>query len=126
MQKYEFKNRYGDVRRGVCWEITKPKANIMIFEGMEEHVTRYDDFAKFLNQNGYNVYALDTYGQGENVKEDLSDAGFWPEDGFAKMVCAHNEMIEEAKKQFPGDGLSEEKRIKYNINFDEKGNFFKP
>ena len=44
------------------------------------------------------MYALDTYGQGENVKEDLSNASIWPVDGFIKMVTAHNEMVKEAKK----------------------------
>ena len=88
-----------DILKGFVWSSEgKPKGNIVIFEGMEEHVSRYDDFAQFLNKNGYNVYALDTYGQGENVKKDMSDAGFWPVDGFAKQVIAHNEMVEEAKK----------------------------
>ena len=89
----------GDLLKGFSWESdVKAIGNVVIFEGMEEHVSRYDDFAKFLNKNGYHVYALDTYGQGENVAPDMSNASFWPEDGFAKMVCAHNEMIEEAKK----------------------------
>ena len=89
----------GDLLKGFAWESdNKAKGNIVIFEGMEEHVSRYDEFAKFLNKNSYNVYALDTYGQGENVSTDLSDAGIWPVNGFAKMVCAHHEMIEEARK----------------------------
>ena len=89
----------GDLLKGFSWESDiKPVGNVVIFEGMEEHVSRYDDFAKFLNKNGFHVYALDTYGQGENVAPDMSNASFWPVDGFAKMVCAHNEMIEEAKK----------------------------
>ena len=88
-----------DILKGFSWgSETKAKGNVVIFEGMEEHVTRYDDFAQFLNKNGYNVFALDTYGQGENVKNDMSDAGFWPIDGFAKQVIAHNEMVKEAKK----------------------------
>ena len=89
----------GDILKGFSWKSDKEaKGNIVIFEGMEEHVSRYDDFAKFLNKNGYNVFALDTYGQGENVAPDMSNASFWPVDGFAKQVCAHNEMIDEAKK----------------------------
>ena len=89
----------GDLLKGFSWESDiKAVGNVVVFEGMEEHVSRYDAFAKFLNKNGYHVYALDTYGQGENVAEDLNNASFWPVDGFAKMVCAHNEMIEEAKK----------------------------
>ena len=88
-----------DILKGFFWESNgKAIGNVIIFEGMEEHVSRYDEFAKFLNKNSYNVYGLDTYGQGENVEADLSNAGIWPEDGFAKMVCAHNKMVEEAKK----------------------------
>ena len=89
----------GDLLKGFMWAADQEaKGNVVIFEGMEEHVSRYDSFAKFLNKNSYHVYALDTYGQGENVASDMSDAGIWPVDGFAKMVCAHNEMVEEAKK----------------------------
>ena len=89
----------GDVLKGFSWASNgKAKGNVVIFEGMEEHVSRYDEFAKFLNENNYNVYALDTYGQGENVSPDLSDAGIWPVNGFAKMVCAHHEMVNEARK----------------------------
>ena len=62
----------GDLLKGFAWDSDKTAiGNIVIFEGMEEHVSRYDDFAKFLNKNGYNVYALDTYGQGENVAPDM-------------------------------------------------------
>ena len=89
----------GDVLKGFSWASDiEAIGNVVIFEGMEEYVARYDAFAKFLNENGYNVYALDTYGQGENVKEDLSNIGVWPKDGFAKMVCAHHEMVKKAKE----------------------------
>ena len=89
----------GDILKGFSWDSDiPPKGNVVVFEGMEEHVSRYDAFAKFLNQNGYHVFALDTYGQGENVAPDLSNASHWPIDGFAKMVCAHNQMVDEAKK----------------------------
>ena len=89
----------GDLLKGFYWESDKKAiGNVVIFEGMEEYVARYDAFAKYLNQNGYNVYALDTYGQGENVASDLSDIGIWPVDGFAKMVCAHHEMVNKAKE----------------------------
>ena len=92
MKKYEMKNRYGDVRRGVCWEIEKPKANVMIFEGMEEYAARYDKFALELNKAGFNVYSLDTYGQGENAPYD--GVGLWPEDGFHKQVDNYGELAD--------------------------------
>ena len=83
---------------GHAWEVKDPIANVVIFQGMEEYGLRYDHFAKFLNQNCINAYALDCYGQGSNVKSDFSNESFWPEDGFFKMVDAHYCMVEEAKK----------------------------
>ena len=85
--------------KGSFWECTNnPKGNVVIFQGMEEYVARYDAFAQFLNENGYHVYGLDTYGQGDNVLPDLSNIGIWPEDGFVKMVCAHHMMVNKAKE----------------------------
>ena len=47
----------GDLLKGFSWESDiKAVGNVVIFEGMEEHVSRYDAFAKFLNKNGYHVY----------------------------------------------------------------------
>ena len=46
----------GDLLKGFSWDSDKKAiGNVVIFEGMEEHVSRYDDFAKFLNKNGYNA-----------------------------------------------------------------------
>ena len=88
-----------DYLKGSFWECdTTAIGNVIIFEGMEEYVARYDEFAKFLNKNGYHVYGLDTYGQGDNVFPDLNNIGIWPEDGFSKMVCAHHEMVKKARE----------------------------
>ena len=60
---------------------------------MEEHVSRYDEFAKYLNNNGYNVFAIDTFGQGENVSEDMANIGQWPTDGFLRQVDHYDQLI---------------------------------
>lgn len=83
---------------GLKWEVSKPKANIIIMEGMEEHCSRYDLFAKHLNSQGFSVYALDTFGQGLNVKDDLSDLGIWSEDGFVKQIDVVAALAKELKK----------------------------
>lgn len=93
MQKFEFQLKCGCVKKGQKWVIDNPKANIVIFEGMEEHVSRYDKFACFLNKNGYSVYGTDVFGQGENVEPDLSNLGVWPEDGFAKQANHFDQLI---------------------------------
>ena len=72
---------------GLCWvNEEKPLANIIIMTGMEEHSRRYDEFAKYLNKEGFNVYCIDAFGQGENVLPDMSNRGIWPKSGFRKQV----------------------------------------
>ena len=98
MREFALKVNNEDKLIGHAWEVKDPIANVVIFQGMEEYGLRYDHFAKFLNENSINAYALDCYGQGANVKSDLSNESFWPKDGFFKMVDAHYAMVEEAKK----------------------------
>lgn len=98
MEEIALKVNETDLLKGRIWETKNAVGNVVIFQGMEEYGLRYSEFADFLNANGYNVYALDTYGQGLNVKEDLSNRSFWPKDGFVKMVDAYHSMINEAKK----------------------------
>lgn len=46
-------------------DVENPKAVIQIAHGMGEHCGRYDDFASFLNKNGYIVIAEDHRGHGK-------------------------------------------------------------
>ena len=75
----------GDSLFGFAWECEKPEGVVVIATGMEEASYRYDDFAKFLNKNGYNVYCIDHYGQGESVS-DISQLGIVPRSFFSKCV----------------------------------------
>ena len=48
------------------WDnVENPKAVVQIAHGMGEHCGRYDDFASFLNRNGYIVIAEDHRGHGK-------------------------------------------------------------
>ncbi|MCQ2087374.1 MAG: lysophospholipase [Bacilli bacterium] len=98
MEEFALQVNETDTLKGRKWEVENPIANVVIFQGMEEYGLRYDHFAKFLNSHGVNAYSLDTYGQGLNVKEDLSNRSFWPKNGFVKMVDAYHTMVNEAKK----------------------------
>lgn len=84
-EQISFVNKYGDTIKGYAWTIDKPKANVVIVTGMEEYAFRYDDFAKFLNKNGYDVYCMDQYGQGLNAPT-LDDLGIAPSNAFTKAV----------------------------------------
>jgi len=82
----------GSKIRGIAWTIDNSVGNVIIATGMEEHSSRYDDFAKFLNTNGYNVYCLDHFGQGQNAAS-VSELGFFPKSGFRIMVETFDELV---------------------------------
>ena len=90
MKEISFKNRFNDVLFGNSWEIENPKNIVLIVTGMAEHSARYDDFAKFLNENGYSVYCLDHYGQGNGKNGELGNPGH---DYFSKMIETIKEYI---------------------------------
>ena len=53
------------------WDnVKKPKAVVKIAHGMAEHSARYDDFAQFLNANGYIVVMNDHRGHGLTASKD--------------------------------------------------------
>lgn len=85
---------------GNKWLLEKgeSKGNIVIVHGMGEYSFRYNEFALFLNSNGYDVYALDHLGHGLNCpnKEGL---GIWPRDGFDRCVENVHILVEKLKKE---------------------------
>lgn len=48
-------------------DVKNPKGIVQIFHGMAEHAGRYDSFAKFLNKNGYLVFADDHRAHGKTA-----------------------------------------------------------
>lgn len=78
-------NKDNETLLGYAWTVEKPVANLIISTGMEEHALRYDEFAKYLNDNNVNVYCLDHFGQGLNAKEE-KDLGIVPKRFFSKSI----------------------------------------
>jgi alpha-beta hydrolase superfamily lysophospholipase len=66
-------------------EVKIPKGVIQIFHGMCEHAKRYSDFANFLNQEGFIVYANDHLGHGKTAGE-ITNLGYIGPDGFNHIV----------------------------------------
>ena len=48
------------------WVVENPKASILLVHGLGEHVMRYEHFAQFFNQKGYNVVGRDRIGHGQS------------------------------------------------------------
>ena len=61
----------------------EPKGIVQIAHGMVDHATRFDRFAKYLNQKGYLVIADDHRGHGETDKNTL---GYCEGDMFSDTV----------------------------------------
>lgn len=76
----------------------KPKANIIMVHGMEEHKERYIDFATFLQNNHYNVIVSDLRGHGSNAPllSHISDK-------YGDELLIEDERIirEYVKREFP-------------------------
>ncbi len=64
-----FKNKSGLNLFYRGWPLAEPKAVLVISHGYAEHSNRYADFAKYLQSNGYSVYALDHRGHGKSDGE---------------------------------------------------------
>lgn len=88
--KQELKS--GEVKIGHAWTITNPEANVIIVTGMAEHAARYEDFANYLNKNGFNVYSIDHYGQGLTAGSE-DKLGFVPTSFFSKSVKDIDDLV---------------------------------
>ncbi len=72
--------------------------NILIQTGMCEHATRYEPFAKMLNEEGYNVYIMDAFGQGLNAAS-VEEQERWHKGAFFDNVDALGLMAKRLKKE---------------------------
>ncbi len=75
------------------------KGVVQIAHGMAEHAGRYNDFARFLNENGYVVYADDHRGHGKTSPDELGYMG--EGDVFHLMVDNLKELTDIIKKENP-------------------------
>ena len=97
MDVFEIALPSGEILKGNKWLVKDGKANFVMITGMQEYAARYDRLAKYMNEQGINVWILDHFGQGLNAPKE-EDLQKWPVDAFDKTVDAINLMILEAKK----------------------------
>jgi alpha-beta hydrolase superfamily lysophospholipase len=79
----------------------RARAVVMIVHGASEHAARYDRFARFLNEHGYAVYAMDLRGHGETRLRSgaLLDAGPDAWNHFVEDQKALRDLI---GREYPG------------------------
>lgn len=112
---------------GKVWPVSHPIANVVLITGMEEHTSRYDDFARFLNDNGFSVHSFDYFGQGENVVSKEQVLGQVPVNAFKLYTDALGLYISQIKKELKlyvighsmGSFLAQELAQTYSDNIDK-------
>jgi len=88
---------------GRIWECTDtaPKAVIQIAHGLGDKIERYDDFAKFLNSQGYVVYGHDHRGHGKTAATEEQVGFFSEKGGWSKVINDMSRVSEIAKADYP-------------------------
>ena len=89
----------------VHYFVYRPTANIkgvlQISHGMCEHIERYQDFAAFLAQNGFVVYAHDHLGHGHTAKDKEHLGYFGDKNGWQYMVEDLYQVTKLARMEYP-------------------------
>lgn len=80
---------------------TQPIGNIFLFHGMLEHSKRYIEFARFLSENGFNVYACDLRGAGPASHAQNAYGHLEPESGFSQMVDDAHYFMDQYDRDLP-------------------------
>lgn len=82
------------------WPQPSARRVLVIAHGMAEHAGRYDAFARFMNQQGCEVWALDHRGHGQSV-HDGRQGHFADSDGWSKVVGDLACLLEHARQRSP-------------------------
>lgn len=89
MKKYTEKIASTDSKNDlnvIIWETEKePIGVLQIVHGMAEYIDRYNDFAKYMTEHGFNVIGHDHLGHGHSVSDE-HDYGFFAEENGDKII----------------------------------------
>lgn len=89
--------------RAVHWQSTGDvRGVVQIAHGVAEHMDRYDDFARFLCENGFAVFGCDHLGHGHSAAHE-SDLGWFAEsDGWGHVVTDLKRLHDIIAGKYPG------------------------
>lgn len=89
MKKYTEKIASTDSKNDlnvIIWETEKePIGVLQIVHGMAEYIDRYDNFAKYMTEHGFNVIGHDHLGHGHSVSDE-HDYGFFAKENGDKII----------------------------------------
>lgn len=73
------------------WPCENPHGVVQLCHGMAEHVERYDEFAEFLNDNGFAVVGNNHLGHGASLID--GQLGYFGDDGAYNNVVEDMELL---------------------------------
>ncbi|AHF58267.1 alpha/beta fold hydrolase [Spiroplasma eriocheiris] len=102
VKEFELKLRDGKDLHMYEWlNVENPKGVLQLVHGSCEHALRYQDFANFLNKNGYLVIANDHRGHGKTVKNKEDFGYFADENGWQILVDDLYEVNKYIQEKYP-------------------------
>ena len=88
----------GQIRVGLQWMVSRPRAVVAIAHGIHEHIGRYRHVAATLNAAGYSVAGVDHLGHGRSAPAKMRTANIRRFDDFVDDYIA---VIERLKSEHP-------------------------
>ncbi|MCR5741278.1 MAG: alpha/beta hydrolase [Gammaproteobacteria bacterium] len=80
--------------------VESPKAVVHLIHGASEHFTRYENFIKYLNENGFIVVGCDNLGHGDSCHLKENKINFNGNEAFESIILVKN-YIEENYSSLP-------------------------
>lgn len=85
-----------------CDPNVQPRGIVQIAHGIAEHIERYDDFARYLAENGFVVFGNDHLGHGKSINDE-TELGFFAENGGWEIAVEDMRKLHDiAAEEFPG------------------------
>jgi len=104
LQEFTFRSSNGKtdiyVREWIPAET--PRAVVQLVHGISEHIIRYDDFARFLAENGFVAVGNDHLGHGKTAMADSRFGFFDKHDGWTLATADVRELRRLEGEKYPG------------------------
>ena len=98
---YESSTGKNQIHARICTPDGTPRGIVQIAHGIAEHINRYEDFMRFLAENGFVAVGNDHLGHGKSIAR-LEEQGIFAEnDGWNYVVEDMKKLREQVKEQFP-------------------------
>lgn len=106
MKEFQLSSSDGLMLHGKHWLPAEPsKGIVQIAHGMAEHIDRYDSFARYLTQNGYEVYGHNHRGHGKTAGNEANLGYLAPTGGWDLMVDDFIEVTRMIQESAPDKKL---------------------